>query len=139
MRRCLVNKEVGLISENNGSTVVSLYEGLVRKNTSYQSEDQLEQEFIQTLQEQGYEYLTFSSEQELTDNLRYKLEELNHYTFTDNEWRQLFNNHIANKNDGIVEKTRTIQKDYIKNITLDDGSIKNIRLIDKDNIHNNKL
>lgn len=139
MRRCLVNKEVGLISENNGSTVVSLYEGLVRKNTSYQSEDQLEKEFIQTLQEQGYEYLTFSSEQELTDNLRHKLEELNHYTFTDNEWRQLFNNHIANKNDGIVEKTRTIQKDYIKNITLDDGSIKNIRLIDKDNIHNNKL
>ena len=139
MRRCLVNKEVGLISENNGSTVVSFYEGLVRKNTSYQSEDQLEQEFIQTLQEQGYEYLTFSSEQELTDNLRHKLEELNHYTFTDNEWRQMFNNHIANKNDGIVEKTRTIQKDYIKNITLDDGSIKNIRLIDKDNIHNNKL
>lgn len=134
-----MSKEVGLISENNGSTVVSLYEGLVRKNTSYQSEDQLEQEFIQTLQEQGYEYLTFSSEQELTDNLRHKLEELNHYTFTDNEWRQLFNNHIANKNDGIVEKTRTIQKDYIKNITLDDGSIKNIRLIDKDNIHNNKL
>ncbi len=139
MRRCFVSKEVGLISENNGSTVVSFYEGLVRKNTSYQSEDQLEQEFIQTLQEQGYEYLTFSSEQELTDNLRHKLEELNHYTFTDNEWRQLFNNHIANKNDGIVEKTRTIQKDYIKNITLEDGSIKNIRLIDKDNIHNNKL
>ena len=51
----------------------------------------------------------------------------------------MFNNHISNKNDGIVEKTRTIQKDYIKNITLDDGSIKNIRLIDKDNIHNNKL
>lgn len=139
MRRCLVNKEVGLISENNGSTVVSFYEGLVRKNTSYQSEDQLEQEFIQTLQEQGYEYLTFNSEDELISNLRTKLEELNHYTFTDKEWLQLFNNHIANKNDGIVEKTRTIQKDYIKNITLDDGSIKNIRLIDKDNIHNNKL
>lgn len=134
-----MNKEVGLISENNGSTVVSLYEGLVRKNTSYQSEDQLEKEFIKTLQEQGYEYLTFSSEQELIDNLKHKLEELNNYTFTDSEWKQLFNNHIANKNDGIVEKTRTIQKDEIKNITLDGGSIKNIRLIDKENIHNNKL
>lgn len=120
-----MNKEVGLISENNGSTVVSFYEGLVRKNISYQSEDQLEQEFIQTLQEQGYEYLTFSSENELISNLRTKLEELNNYTFTDKEWLQLFNNHISNKNDGIVEKTRTIQKDYIKNITLDDGSIKN--------------
>ncbi len=134
-----MNKEVGLISENNGSTVVSLYEGLIRKNTSYQSEDQLEKEFIKTLEEQGYEYLTFSSEQDLIDNLKHKLEELNHYTFTDNEWKQFFNNHIANKNDGIVEKTRTIQKDYIKNITLDDGNIKNIRLIDKNNIHNNKL
>ena len=55
-----MSKEVGLISENNGSTVVSFYEGLARKNTSYQSEDQLEQEFIQTLQEQGYEYLKHS-------------------------------------------------------------------------------
>lgn len=135
----IMNKEIGLISENNGSTVVSFYEGLVRKNTSYQSEDQLEQEFIKTLQEQGYEYLAFNSEDELISNLRTKLEELNHYTFTDNEWLQLFNNHIANKNDGIVEKTRTIQKDYIKNLTLDNGSIMNVRLIDKDNIHNNKL
>lgn len=134
-----MNKEIGLISENNGSTVVSLYEGLVRKNTSYQSEDQLEQEFIKTLQEQGYEYLTFDSEDELISNLRTKLEELNHYSFTDKEWLQLFNNHIANKNDGIVEKTRTIQKDYIKNLTLDNGSIMNVRLLDKDNIHNNKL
>lgn len=139
MRRCLVNKEVGLISENNGSTVVSFYEGLVRKNTGYQGEDQLEQEFIKTLQEQGYEYLTFNSEDELISNLKTKLEELNHYAFTDKEWLQLFNNHIANKNDGIVEKTRTIQKDYIKNLTLDNGSIMNVRLIDKDNIHNNKL
>lgn len=134
-----MNKEIGLISNNNGSTVVSLYDGLTRKNTNYQSEEELEKEFIKTLQEQGYEYLTFSSEQELIDNLKHRLEELNHCTFTDNEWRQLFNNHIANRNDGIVEKTRTIQKDYIKNITLDDGSIKNIRLIDKDCIHNNKL
>ncbi len=134
-----MNKEVGLISENNGTTVVSLYEGLNRKNTSYQSEEELEKEFIKTLKEGGYEYLTFSNEQELINNLRHKLEELNNYTFTDNEWKQLFNNHIANKNDGIVEKTRTIQKDYIKNINLDDGGIKNIKLIDKDNIHNNKL
>lgn len=134
-----MNNKINIISENINFTVVSLYEGLIRKNTSYQSEDQLEKEFIKTLEEQGYEYLTFSSEQELVDNLKKRIEELNNYTFTDNEWKHLFNNHIANKNDGIVEKTRTIQKDYIKNITLDDGSIKNIRLIDKDNIHNNKL
>lgn len=134
-----MNKEVEVISKNSVSTVVSLYNGLERKNTSYQSEDQLEKEFIKTLEEQGYEYLTFNAEEELISNLRKKLEELNHYIFSDNEWKLLFNNHIAKKNDGIVEKTRTIQKDHIKNITLDDGSIKNIRLIDKDDIHNNKL
>lgn len=132
-----MNKDITL--DNSRPTVVFEYEGLVRKESSYQSEEQLEKEFISTLQEQGYEYLTFNSEQKLIDNLKKKIEELNNYTFTDNEWNWFFNNHIANKNDGIIEKTRTIQKDYIKNITLDDGSIKNIRLIDKDNIYNNKL
>lgn len=135
-----MNKEVGLISENNGSTVVSLYDGLNRKETNYQTEEQLEKEFIKTLVEQGYEYLTIDSEQALVNNLRDKLEKLNDFKFSDNEWNNFFINYIANKNDSIVDKIRTIQKDYIKNITLDDGfSTKNIRLIDKDNIHNNCL
>lgn len=135
-----MTKEVGLISENNGSTVVSLYDGLNRKETNYQTEDQLEKEFIKTLVEQGYEYLTIDSEQALIDNLRDKLEKLNNFKFSDTEWNNFFINYIANKNDSIVDKTRTIQKDETKNITLDDGfSTKNIRLIDKDNIHNNCL
>lgn len=135
-----MNKEVGLISENNGSTVVSLYDGLNRKETNYQTEEQLEKEFIKTLVDQGYEHLTIDSEQALIDNLRDKLEKLNNFKFSDDEWNNFFINCIANKNDSIVDKTRTIQKDYIKNITLDDGfSTKNIRLIDKDNIHNNYL
>lgn len=135
-----MNKEVGLISENNGSTVVSLYDGLNRKETNYQTEEQLEKEFIKTLVEQGYEYLTIDSERALVNNLRDKLEKLNDFKFSDTEWNNFFINYIANKNDSIVDKTRTIQKDYIKNITLDDGSTtKNIRLIDKDNIHNNYL
>lgn len=135
-----MNKKVGLISENNGSTVVSLYDGLNRKETNYQTEEQLEKEFIKTLVEQGYEYLTIDSEQALVNNLRDKLEKLNNFKFSNTEWNNFFINYIANKNDSIVDKTRTIQKDYIKNITLDDGfSTKNIRLIDKDNIHNNYL
>lgn len=135
-----MNKEVGLISENNGSTVVSLYDGLNRKETNYQTEEQLEKEFVKTLVEQGYEYLIIDSEASLVDNLRDKLEKLNNFKFSDTEWNKFFINYIANKNDSIVDKTRTIQKDYIKNITLDDGfSTKNIRLIDKDNIHNNCL
>lgn len=137
-----MNKEVeiNMISKDNNSTVVDLYQRLERKNTQYQNEQQLEEEFIKTLKEQGYEHLNFQNEEELINNLRNKLAKLNNYKFSDNEWRNLFNNYIANKNDGIVEKTRTIQKDYIKNITLDNGiTTKNIKLIDKENIHNNSI
>ena len=63
-----MNKEYGLVSENNGSTVVAEYVGLKRKDTSYQSEAQLEEEFIQTLKDEGYEYLIFNSEEELVSN-----------------------------------------------------------------------
>lgn len=134
-----MNKKIGLVSENNGSTVVALYEGLKRKDTSYQSEAQLEDEFIKTLVEQGYEYLTFTSEEELISNLRNKLEELNHFTFEDEEWNNFFIKEIANQNNGIKEKTFIIQKDETKVLKRNDGTTYNIRLIDKDNIHNNKL
>jgi type I restriction enzyme, R subunit len=46
---------------------------------------------------------------------------------------------IANANEGIVEKTRKIQEDYIQILQRDDGTAKNIYLLDKKNIHNNRL
>ena len=130
---------IGLISENDNSTVLAEYQGLNRVATYYQSEDALEQELIKTLVEQGYERLTINSEDELILNLRRQLEKLNNYQFTDGEWDSFFTNVIANKNDYIIEKTRLIQEDYIQSITLDDGSLKNIYLIDKNNIHNNNV
>lgn len=134
-----MNKEFGLISENNCSTVIAQYDGLRRKDNSYQSEAQLEKEFIDTLKDEGYEYLIFNSEKELINNLRKKIEDLNHYTFKDDEWDSFFIKEIANQNYGIKEKTFTIQKDEIKVLQHNDGTTTNIRLIDKDNIHNNKL
>ena len=130
---------IGLISENDNSTVLAEYQGLDRSATYYQSEDALEQELIKTLVEQGYERLTINSEDELILNLRRQLEKLNNYQFTDGEWDSFFTNVIANKNDYIIEKTRLIQEDYIQSITLDNGSLKNIYLIDKNNIHNNNV
>jgi len=44
-----VNKEFGLVSENNSSTVVAEYAGLKRKDTSYQSEAKLEEELFKLL------------------------------------------------------------------------------------------
>ena len=130
---------IGLISENDNSTVLAEYTGLNRVATSFQSEDDLEKELIKTLVEQGYERLNINSEDELILNLRRQLEKLNNYHFTDGEWDSFFTSVIANKNDYIIEKTRLIQEDYKQEITLDSGEKKNIYLIDKNNIHNNSL
>ena len=121
------------------STVVTEY---IREDIpaySYQSEADLEREFIKNLQNQGYEYLSIHNEKELIANLKDKLEKLNNIIFSEKEWERFFKEKIANKNDSIVEKTRTIQEDYIKSFTRDDGSLINISLINKKNIHNNFL
>lgn len=86
---------INIISENDNSTVITKYEGVNSNNTSYQSESQLENEFIKTLCEQGYERLYINSEEELISNLRKQLERLNKYNFSDNEWEYLFKNEIA--------------------------------------------
>ena len=121
------------------STVVTEY---VKEDVpvyTYQSEADLERKFIKNLQNQGYEYLNIHNEEELILNLKDKLEKLNNIIFSENEWERFFKEKIANKNESIIEKTRTIQEDYIKSFTRDDGSLVNIRLIDKKNIHNNFL
>lgn len=128
-----------MVASMNESTVVAEYTPESRRSDSYQSEAELEKEFIRMLKEQSYEYPQIHSEAELIENLRHKLEQLNGYDFTDSEWEEFFREHIANANEGIVEKTRTIQEDYTKVLKRDDGSTKNIRLIDKGNIHNNRL
>ena len=121
------------------STVVTEYVKEDMPVYTYQSEADLEREFIKNLQNQGYEYLIIHNEKELIVNLKDKLEKLNNIIFSENEWERFFKEKIANKNESIVEKTRTIQEDYIKNFTRDNGTLVNISLIDKKNIHNNFL
>lgn len=128
-----------VVAQTNENTVVTEYEPVKARSDSYQSEAELEKEFIRMLTEQGYEYLTIHKESDLIENLRRQLEKLNDYTFTDNEWKSFFETNIANKNDSIVEKTRKIQEDHIQVLKRDDGTSKNISLIDKRNIHNNFL
>lgn len=128
-----------IVAETNENTVVTEYEPVKVRVDQYQSEAALEKEFIRMLCEQGYEYLSIHSEKDLIQNLRTKLEELNNYTFTDTEWHQFFHSAVANPNEHIVEKTRKIQKDNVQVLKRDDGSSKNITLIDKENIHNNRL
>ena len=131
--------QYNIIAESQEYTVVSEYDHVATPAETYQSEADLEREFIRLLGEQGYEYLPIHTEADLIKNLRSQLEKLNHYSFTDNEWARFFNECIANKNDDIVAKTAKIQDDYIQVLKRDTGESQNIKLIDKDNIHNNTL
>ncbi len=128
-----------LIAENPESTVVSEYQPLFPREANYQSEADLEKAFIGQLQTQAYEYLHITTELGLIANLRRQLEILNGYQFTGTEWDQFFKSKIANQNNGIEEKTTIIQEDHIQLLSRDDGTVKNIYLIDKANIHNNRL
>ena len=128
-----------VVAASNESTVVTEYEPQSKRSDAYQSEAALEQAFIRMLEEQGYAYLPIHDNADLVANLRRQLEILNHYTFTDKEWDNFFKDKIANANDGIKEKTRRIQEDNIQNLTREDGSTVNITLLDKKNIHNNRL
>ena len=128
-----------VVMEMSNSTVVTEYKSVQKRSDSYQSEAALEKEFIKMLEEQGYDYLQIHDSNTLINNLRKQLELLNKYNFTDSEWERFFNDNICNNNDGIVEKTRKIQEDNIQVLKRDDGTSKNITLIDKKCIHNNRL
>ncbi len=128
-----------IVAATNTETVVSEYIPEANRSTEYQSEAALEKDSIERLIAQGYDYLELPSEAALIINLRRQLEALNGITFSDGEWTRFFSQNIAGANDGIVEKTRRIQDDHVQFLTRDDGSTKNVYLLDKKNIHNNHL
>lgn len=131
--------QYNIIVSTSEATVVSEYEPQQTRSDAYQSEAALEAAFIKMLTEQGYTWLPIHSSDELVKNLRVQLETLNDYQFSDAEWQRFFSQNLANSNDGIVEKTRKIQEDNVQVLKRDDGTTKNITLIDKRNIHNNSL
>lgn len=128
------------IAVSNESTVVAQYipDSQVRE-TTYQSEEALEGEFIKQLERQAYDYLRIGSEEQLISNLRTQIEALNDIKFSDSEWTKFYETKISGQNDGIAEKTVRIQEDPVQLLTRDDGTTKNVKLIDRQNIHNNRL
>jgi type I restriction enzyme R subunit len=128
------------VAFSNESTVVAEYLGdYVVKETGYQSEAELEIALIERLKLQAYEHLEIRSEADLVANLRRQLELLNGIRFSDAEWKRFFGENIASANDGLVEKTARIQEDHVQVLRRDDGGAKNIYLLDKRSIHNNRL
>ncbi len=127
------------IAVSSESTVVAEFVADPSQEGGYQSEAALERALIEILGEQAYDYLTLTSEEGLVTNLRVQLEALNGIAFSDAEWERFFRERIAGDRDGVVEKTIRIQEDHVQLLRRDDGSTKNVVLIDKANIHNNRL
>ena len=128
-----------LILEGPAATVCAVAPEVTRESCAYQSEAQLEADLIEQLCSQGYERCRATSEAELVSNLRRQLELLNGFEFTDDDWQRFFTEVVANKAEGIVEKTRRIQKNPVIDFTLADGTLKNVMLLDRDHIHKNRL
>lgn len=128
-----------LILEGPTSTVCAQVPEVARTATSYQTEAQLEDELIAQLVDQGYERISPTSEAELVANLRRQIELLNGFAFADEDWERFFREIVANKAEGIVEKTRRIQKNPAIDFSLADGTLKNVMLLDRDHIYRNRL
>src|ERR1039458_4314822 len=121
------------------STVVAEFVAEPAHATAYQSESELERMFIELLDSQAYKYLPITSEADLITNLRAQLEKVNDLEFSDSEWQRFFTDCISGQNDGIVEKTARIHAGSVQRVGRGDGSVKNVTLIHKSNIHNNRL
>ena len=131
------------IAESNNFIVLDDYEKysvLNEPSVVYQTEASLEHEFIQDLRNQGYEYLPdLNTPEALLANVRTQLQALNDVEFTDSEWDRYVEEYLDKPSDSLVEKTRKLQDDYIYDFVFDDGHIKNIYLVDKQNLSRNKL
>ena len=131
---------VSTIAEMTGGIILAHYDKNNRVDaSSYQSEAELERELIANLVSQGYERVKFTTSEELYANLKVQIERLNNVSFSKSEWERFLTEYLDCPKDGMIEKTRKIQEDYIYDFTFDDGHLKNIKIIDKNNIHNNFL
>ena len=127
------------IAEMQGGIVLAKFEKPERRVEEYQTESQLEENMINNLVSQGYERLDVRSMDDLYINLRVQIEKLNDIKFSDSEWKRFLLEYLDAPNDGIIEKTRKIQENHIYDFIFDDGRLRNIKIIDKKNIHNNHL
>ena len=132
--------EYKTIAESSNFIVIDKYTQEWEVAENYQSESDLEREFIQDLVNQGYEFLpALNTPESLLANVRVQLQALNGMQFTDDEWPRFVETWLDQSSDGIVEKTRKIHDDYIHDFVFDDGHIQNIYLLDKRNIARNKM
>ena len=131
--------ETSTIAEMTNGIILANYEKILQVQEAYQSEAELEESMIKNLVLQGYEKFNGKTSDDLYKNLKIQIEKLNKVTFTDEEWKRFLIEYLDSPNDGMIEKTRKIQENHIYDFIFDDGHLKNIKIIDKKNIHNNFL
>lgn len=135
-----MNNATTPIIESNKFIVLDKYTNIVETSDSYQTEAELEKELISDLINQGYEYKKdINSTENMLNNIRVQLEELNKTSFSDDEWKRFCSEYLDNANENIIDKTRKVHDDYIYDFVFDDGHIENIYLFDKKNVIKNKV
>jgi len=130
------------IAETNNFIILNEYtrhSELHEPVAAYQSESELESEFVEDLCHLGYEDIRHLTSVSLLENVRTQLEALNAVRFTDAEWKRYLDEYLNCPNDTLTETTRKIHDNEIYAFKFDNGELKNIRLVDKNNVLNNKL
>lgn len=131
------------IAESNNFIILDKFTKYYEVNEApavYQTEADLEKEFIQDLINQGYENpINLNSIESMLANVRVQLQSLNNMAFSDGEWSRFVEEFLDKPSDNLVEKTRKINDNYIYDFVFDDGHIQNIYLVDKKNIARNKV
>ncbi|KDN10456.1 type I restriction endonuclease subunit R [Gilliamella sp. Imp1-1] len=128
------------IAETNSYIILDNYNKLEESAAVYQTETDLENEFIHDLARQGYEYLpNLNTHEKLLANIREQLQTLNKMQFTDDEWQRFVLEYLDKPNESMIDKSRKIHHDHIYDFVFDDGHIQNIKLLDKKKVTNNKL
>ncbi len=128
------------IAESNNFIILDKYTRCSQVNEAYQSEYDLERDFITDLENQGYEYLRdLNTHEKMLANVRMQLQALNHVQFLEGEWQRFVEGYLDKPSDNSIDKTRKIHDNYIHDFVFDDGHIQNIYLLDKKNVARNKV
>ena len=128
------------IAESKNFIVLDKYAKCSQVCETYQSEYNLEREFISDLESQGYEYLQdLKTPEKMLANVRVQLQNLNNVKFSEAEWMRFCEQYLDKPSDNRIDKTRKIHDDYIYDFVFDDGRIQNIYLVDKKNVAKNKV
>ncbi|WP_370611546.1 HsdR family type I site-specific deoxyribonuclease [Klebsiella aerogenes] len=134
-----MTQQTHTIAESNNFIVLDKFTKTQDPGESYQSESDLERELIQDLRNQGYDFVSMTSQQAMLANVRTQLQTLNGLVFNDSEWRRFCESYLDSPSDSSLDKTRKIHIDYICDFTFDNGQLENIYLIDKKNLVRNKV